>query len=599
MSQSWSREHFLYLPPILAALSLAYVFLKWQKAFRRPWSDLLNGQAPAPVDSRSAADPLKHPAADKKALDGTTITVFRFIKLLCIIVLLSLEVYELSIGQGPNALFYRLPFYVYVSLLAISSIIASPRWRDIASRQLAFLLFTDFVVYLILDVWPYATMTPTPFDPASDPTTWARLVLLALGGLVVPLIMPRPFRALTPGAQPSLEDTASLLSRYTYSFLDDIVFYAFRVPDITIKDMPQMPERKKISVLSKSAFAALDPTRVGKRHVIWGVFRIWGKEYALLTAWMSMYCVAEFAGPYGLRNLLEYLETGVSPHNLRAWVWIIVLTVGPVISACFFTQFLYVSTHIVVENSSVFTYLVFHHALRIRLKSNLLLNENDKAKEENGRSTNGSTPASTTPTAADEEPVPGSGGDQTPCIADADAVTASTSVGGAEQTAKSGHASEKTEQLIGKINNLITTDLAAAANFLYVVTMPTAILQVVISIVFLSPVGFIVMLVFFPAPAYIAKLIAKVQRGRMTVTDKRVQSITESLGVLRMIKLFAWEPFILKQLAHNRNEELSRMLHFRLLEAGMDTANQILPLLSKLVVLSIYTLVMKGDLTGE
>lgn len=73
------------------------------------------------------------------------------------------------------------------------------------SRQLALLLFADFLVYSYLDVWPFATQSPHPFDPTSDPVTWIRIVLLTLSAVVIPLVMPRPFRPLTPGVNYSCD----------------------------------------------------------------------------------------------------------------------------------------------------------------------------------------------------------------------------------------------------------------------------------------------------------------------------------------------------------------------------------------------------------
>ncbi|KAI5122628.1 hypothetical protein M0805_008717 [Coniferiporia weirii] len=107
------------------------------------------------------------------------------------------------------------------------------------------------------------------------------------------------------------------------------------------------------------------------------------------------------------------------------------------------------------------------------------------------------------------------------------------------------------------------------------------------------------MLLLSPVPVYIGKLMISLQRSKMSMTDKRVQSVTESLGVLRMIKLFAWESYILKQLTQKRDEELSKMKRFRLFESGLNITNQLLPFLSKLIALSIYTLVSKGELTAS
>lgn len=303
MLESWTREDLLFLSPAFAVLSLSYVSVKRLKASWVTSSDVFNGKVStlASVESEEhVAVPLRHQtsAVTIEKLDGFVITLFRTLRLLMILGLLSLEVFKLSIGQGSSVRFYQPFLYVspklytrfswaesylrsiqkiYALALAISSIVASPRWRDVTSRQLALLLFSEFLIYFVLDVWPYATLKQSPLDSASDPATWARIALLTLGGAIIPLIMPRPFRALTTGAQPSLEHTSSLLSRYTYSFLDRIVFYAYRVPDVTVADMPEVPEEHKIKVLSERALAILDPVKNGKRHLIWGVMRIWGQ----------------------------------------------------------------------------------------------------------------------------------------------------------------------------------------------------------------------------------------------------------------------------------------------------------------------------------
>lgn len=173
------------------------------------------------------------------------------------------------------------------------------------SRQLALLLFADIAVYFILDVWPFVTISPVPFDPSTEPATWARIAFLSLSAIIIPLVMPRPFRPLTPGAEPSVEETASLFSRYTYSYLDAIVLYAYRAPDVTVKDMPEVPARGKIGALGQRALALLDPVKTGKRHFLWNVLRVWGTDYFIVSLITVIHGFAQFAGPYGTRKILE------------------------------------------------------------------------------------------------------------------------------------------------------------------------------------------------------------------------------------------------------------------------------------------------------
>ena len=328
MRHVWTREDLLWVPPTFAALSLLYISSKALREYIV--SERKNGKAALLLaedeDGHTDTANRKSLRDTVKALDGFSILSYRLLRLLTVFGLLSLEVYETSIGHGPSARTLQIAFYVrfvsfdcriscvldtnlspkvYLLVLASVSVAAtSPRWRDLASFDLATLFFLNFLVYFVLDVWPYAMINPAPFDPPSEASTLIRILLLTLGGLVIPLIMPRPFRPSTPDDEPSSQETCCLLSRYLYSYLDRIVFHAYRVPDITVKDMPQLSGPAKIEMLGKRALSALDPVEVGKRHIVWGILRIWGKDFILMMIFIGLYCFAEFAAPYGMRHLL-------------------------------------------------------------------------------------------------------------------------------------------------------------------------------------------------------------------------------------------------------------------------------------------------------
>ena len=60
------------------------------------------------------------------------------------------------------------------------------------------------------------------------------------------------------------------------------------------------------------------------------------------------------------------------------------------------------------------------------------------------------------------------------------------------------------------------------------------------------------------------------------------------LNVLRMIKLFAWEPYVLKELHERRVEELKMIRKGRILDLAMNMLNTQLPLVAKMTTLAIY-----------
>ncbi|EJC97739.1 P-loop containing nucleoside triphosphate hydrolase protein [Fomitiporia mediterranea MF3/22] len=598
-SRIWSRGLLLYLPPVFALVSLVYIL---QKYVRVRWSREKGKEALLQEEDEECVRSADSLLETVRKFDGPAILLFRLLRLLTVLALLSIEVYELSTGHGFRAQALQIPLFIYASLLSMLSMATSTQWRDTASLQLAFVLFMDFFVYFVLDVWPCAELRPKPFDPADEPTTWVRVALLTLGGVIIPLVMPRPFRPSSPDDEPSSAETASLFSRYTYLYLDRVVWYAFRVPDITVKDMPEMPGPGKIEQLSKRALAAVDPVQVGKRHIIWGILNVWRSSFVLMTVFQCLWSLAKFSTPYGMRNLLASMETGIPSHGLHIWVWILVLVVGPVLSGFLYNQWLFESTRIQVENASVFTYLVFHHALRIRLKSDSPDSDTEKGSSKDiPETTEDSTQTTDTPATTDGD----SSTEEASDIAPASSTTAASN-SSSQQDTKEKNSQERTGHIVGKINNLITSDLIAVADLQYLTLLPGILVQLVVSIVFLYDllgwsafVALVVMIICLPLPALIGKSMVAVQKRKMQATDKRVQSVTEAMGVIRMIKLFGWEPYMLKQLSDRRDEELTRVRRFKLLSLAMNASNGLLPLLSNLAAISTYTLVSKGELSAS
>jgi len=146
---------------------------------------------------------------------------------------------------------------------------------------------------------------------------------------------------------------------------------------------------------------------------------------------------------------------------------------------------------------------------------------------------------------------------------------------------------KKTEQgsnLVGKITNLVSTDLnniVDGRDFpMLFISLP---FQIVLCIVFLYNVlgwsaiaGTVAMVVLYPLPGWIASKMQDVQKEKMKMvsrflcsphtiaslrfflqTDARVQVVTEVMNVIRMIKVFGWEKRIDERIAGKREEELA------------------------------------------
>lgn len=64
------------------------------------------------------------------------------------------------------------------------------------------------------------------------------------------------------------------------------------------------------------------------------------------------------------------------------------------------------------------------------------------------------------------------------------------------------------------------------------------------------------MILTLPLPGWFTALATRVQTEKMEATDARVDSITEAVGALRIIKMFGWEDKIKARIAAKRDVEL-------------------------------------------
>lgn len=73
-------------------------------------------------------------------------------------------------------------------------------------------------------------------------------------------------------------------------------------------------------------------------------------------------------------------------------------------------------------------------------------------------------------------------------------------------------------------------------------------------------VGVGVMIVSIPLNTFIARILKKLQEKQMKNRDKRTRLMSELLGNIRSIKLYAWENAFMRWIFKVRNEEELKML---------------------------------------
>ncbi|KAH7102271.1 ATP-binding cassette transporter [Auriculariales sp. MPI-PUGE-AT-0066] len=477
-------------------------------------------------------------------------------------------------------------FYGYTTTLALWALVANIRRVPYIHVHLGLILFATWAVFFYRDVWPLGTYDLTPLDIPYDPLFWPKFFILNVVGLVVPLLIPNPYIPVDPNdpsEEPAPEQTASLLSFMMFSFLDPL-----------------------------RAFKHLDPFISGKkRHVIWGFASFAKMDYVTLCIMISLKVVCSFLAPIGVNRLLAYIETGGRDATVRPWVWIVWLAAGPLLGSIAMQWYIFVATRLLVRVESFLTELVFEHSLRIRMK------------EEAPATTPTSTPtASETATVVDSDEEPDSPDGSDPAtVVGSEGATSRSGAKGKKPIPPSRTASvastkgpspvkkdeSKEANLVGKINNLVTSDLnniTEARDFLFLVLYCP--LQISICIWFLyivlgwaAFVGLATMIATFPAPGWIASKVNTVSNERMKKTDARIQNVTEMMGLLRMIKLFGWESKINERLREKREDELVWIKKGRLLNLLNMNLNYWIPLLTMCATYATYTIVMKQPLSAS
>ncbi|KAF7346206.1 hypothetical protein MSAN_01847500 [Mycena sanguinolenta] len=455
------------------------------------------------------------------------------VKFLACTALVVLELVTFDIGNWKDVVL--LASYVYAMLLAFVPLVSR---HSPSAIHLNGVLLVSLGSYVYRDLLPLATFTLVPKDLAQGWLLWAKILVLTIAAIVIPLSTPRSYIPVDPEkpmAEPNAEQTCSLFSSLTYSYLDALILLAYKQRGLSSNDLPTLADYDSAEYLTGKSFPVLDPHSKGaSKHLLYGFLKVYRDEYIS----MIMLGMGTFAAPAVLNRLLASLESTAEPF-VRPWVWVVLLFLVPFFRSMNQARYTWIATRQKVQAEGILVQLLFAHSLRIRM--------NTQTKDKDKRN------------------------------------------------------------LVGRINNLCTSDVSTLTDvmemWIQVMFFP---LQVTLAIWFLylilgwsSFVGLAVILITLPLPSYLTKTLRKYQIVSRKKTDARVQQVTETMNVLRMIKWFAWENKIKEDISAKREEELNAIKNVRLIVVLNNSINFVIPLLVMLATFSTYTLVMKQQLTAS
>ncbi|KAJ7825733.1 P-loop containing nucleoside triphosphate hydrolase protein [Mycena olivaceomarginata] len=474
-------------------------------------------------------------------------------------------------------------FTLYASVLASLSV--SPKnTRHRLTRHANFLLFLVLCVYVYRDLVPLATFSGVPADLGEGRILWAKMALLFVTAVIIPLFTPRQYIPVDPLALINPEQTASIFSFAFFFFLDRIVFLAYRESQLQEEELYPLCDSDASAHLTNTSFKARY-LKKSHRHIFFGLMRIFHREFTILAGLLVLRVLSTLSGPFAMNRLLQYIETqdqGLD-NVVRPWVWISLILLGPVAASLVQQLYIFINTRTLVRTEAIITQLIFTHSLRTRMKAETTaakdVHEDSSIVEGPSTASSGSDADSRAKTVTPEngEGSPLSKNKSATVQASTSSVTSKSSEP-SKREVKNPEAKKSQGSLVGKINICMSDGhgLGDSRDFLFLVVFIP--LQLILGIWFLYVllgwsvwVGVGSIVVLAPLPGYMAKLVQSTQKERLKHTDERVQSVSEAVNVFRMVKLFGWEEKMKARIEEKRDGELSWIRKRRIIDMANGT----------------------------
>ncbi|KAJ4482242.1 P-loop containing nucleoside triphosphate hydrolase protein, partial [Lentinula aciculospora] len=417
----------------------------------------------------------------------------------------------------------------YIVCLSFVTTSSSVVLSNIVNRHLNFLLLSLFAVYAYRDLWPLFTFDGIPRDEEEGIMLWLKIATLTVAAIVVPVTTPR--QAYPPTIDVcNPEETASIISLLTHSYLDSFMFRRYRASTpLTQDEVPPMAEADHSDVHMADTLRILDPLSANTQHLFWGLRKAFSKMiHDTKCCWQIP---SSFVAPVGIKQVLSYLENDGAGATIRPWVWVSWLFFGPFLKATFSQLFTYTSCRHMLRINGTLYYLLLQHSLRIRTDSDNLNDSKETSNNITGKLNN--------LVASD---IPEVGGAISPFL----------------------------------VFLCSPVELGLSMWFLYDILQWSAF------------VGFAFMLLCVPLPSYLSQLMSRIQVVKKQKTDARVQSVMEALSVIRMAKLFGWEARFEAQIAAKRADELSLVRKSKLYDLLNSHINLLIPMCTMMITYAFY-----------
>lgn len=450
--------------------------------------------------------------------------------------------------RGDTQQWYNVALVAGAFVFGLTRLASDLRWRHTALHQANFLLITSLLLLAAAEVLPLLEMN-SPHRPGD--MIFGALASLAAANLVA-ITTPREWAPppeifdLLDGPEkvaPAPEETCSWWNLYlTFEWLTPLIWKGCRRP-VDMDELPPLPwYDEPLYLLSK-----IQEARAKSNDTLWTVLRFLRKEMTLMTFFAGTCYTVELLSPFAMYQLLAYLS---NPEKavLSPVIWLVLLFVGPMARTVLFQQYIFTSTRLIIRVKAAMTQELYHRAMSSMELDGDVLNDAE----------------------------------------------------GQQATAK------KTTHA-GQLQNLMSGDIDAIWQARDVVLVgvgaPVGIFFSFVGLYTIlgwpALVGSALIVIAIPVPTYVAQLMGKSQRQVKATQDARISLISEYLGSIRAIKYFAWEDAMAKIIDNARDAEQKVLWRIALLFTLLGEAVEFMPMVSLVVMFTLYTSVLNEPLTAQ
>lgn len=324
----------------------------------------------------------------------------------------------------------------------------------------------------------------------------------------------------TDGVKSSPETVSSILSFVTYSWLDKMVFQAYKNP-LEMNDIWSL-RRDDYALLVLQSFEASKSTA---KFTI-KLFSHFKYLFAIQAFWAVVESITVFIPSLLLKRILEYVEDPVSTPKNLAWTLVCLMPFIKMIDSIASGCSLFLGRRVCLRMKAILIGEIYAKALRRKITVS------EVSKKD----------------------------------ADIDDKSKKTKKNKDKKTKNDKEDSSNTAEL-GAIINLMSIDAFKVSEICgYLHFFVGALFMIVICISLLygllgwsALVGAVSIVALLPLNYKIASYIAGLQKRMLAITDKRIQKLNETFQSIRIIKFFAWENRFFESIMKVRNEEIHEL----------------------------------------